>query len=33
MFRAWREMGYIQINPMGLHGAGTVRKVNANRAI
>jgi site-specific recombinase XerD len=33
MFRAWREMGYIQINPMGLHGAGTVRKVNANRAV
>lgn len=33
MFRAWREMGYIHINPMGLHGAGTVRKVNANRAV
>lgn len=33
MFRAWREMGYIQINPMGLHGAGTARKVNANRAV
>lgn len=33
MFRAWREMGYIAINPMGLHGAGTVRKVNANRAV
>ena len=33
MFRAWREMGYIQINPMGLHGAGTVRQVNANRAV
>lgn len=33
MFRAWREMGYIQINPMGLHGAGTVRKVNTNRAV
>lgn len=33
MFRAWREMGYIQINPMGLHGAGTVRKVNTSRAV
>lgn len=33
MFRAWREMGYIQINPMGLHGAGTVRKVNVERAV
>ena len=33
MFRAWREMGYIQINPMGLHGAGTVRKVNVSRAV
>lgn len=33
MFRAWREMGYIQINPMGLHGAGSVRKVNTNRAV
>ncbi|MFZ4878423.1 tyrosine-type recombinase/integrase [Janthinobacterium sp. Mn2066] len=33
MFRAWREMGYIHINPMGLHGAGSVRKVNTNRAI
>jgi len=33
MFRAWREMGYIAINPMGLHGAGTVRKVNAQRAV
>lgn len=33
MLRAWRELGYIQINPMGLHGAGTVRKVNAKRAI
>jgi site-specific recombinase XerD len=33
MFRAWREMGYIHINPMGLHGAGTVRKVNTNRAV
>lgn len=33
MFRAWREMGYIHINPMGLHGAGTVRKVNVSRAI
>ncbi|MEO7493892.1 MAG: tyrosine-type recombinase/integrase [Massilia sp.] len=33
MFRAWREMGYIHINPMGLHGAGTVRKVNVNRAV
>lgn len=26
-------MGYIHINPMGLHGAGTVRKVNVNRAV
>lgn len=33
MFRAWREMGYMQINPMGLHGAGTVRKVNTRRAV
>lgn len=33
MFRAWREMGYVQINPMGLHGAGTVRKVNTTRAV
>jgi len=33
MFRAWREMGYIAINPMGLHGAGTVRKINASRAV
>lgn len=33
MFRAWREMGYIHINPMGLHGAGTVRKVNVSRAV
>lgn len=33
MFRAWREMGYININPMGLHGAGSVRKVNTMRAV
>ncbi|MYN47635.1 tyrosine-type recombinase/integrase [Pseudoduganella sp. FT93W] len=33
MFRVWREMGYIAINPMGLHGAGTTRKINANRAV
>ncbi|GJI93624.1 hypothetical protein RugamoR57_03420 [Duganella caerulea] len=33
MFRVWREMGYIAINPMGLHGAGTTRKINAHRAV
>lgn len=33
MFCAWHEMGCIQINPMGLQIAGTVRKVNANRAV
>ena len=33
MFRAWREVGYIAMNPMGFHGAGTQRKVNADRAI
>lgn len=33
LLRAWRETGYIQINPMGLHGAGTVRKINARRAV
>ena len=33
MFRVWREMGYIAINPMGLHGAGTTRKINVNRAV
>ena len=33
MFRAWREMGYVNINPMGLHGAGSVRKVNTMRAV
>ncbi len=33
MFKAWREVGYIHINPMGLHGAGTVRKINTNRAV
>lgn len=33
MFRAWREVGYIAMNPMGFHGAGTQRKVNAERAI
>lgn len=33
MFRAWREVGYIAMNPMGFHGAGTQRRVNANRAI
>ena len=33
MFRAWREVGYIAMNPMGFHGAGTQRKVNAARAI
>jgi len=33
MFRAWREMGYIAINPMGLQGAGSVRKVNTERSI
>lgn len=33
MFRAWRDMGYIQINPMALHGAGTMRKINPERAV
>lgn len=33
MFRAWREVGYIALNPMGFHGAGTQRKVNPGRAI
>ncbi|QYF93050.1 hypothetical protein KY495_20485 [Massilia sp. PAMC28688] len=33
MYRAWREVGYIGMNPMGFHGAGTQRKVNANRAV
>lgn len=33
LFRAWREVGYIQANPMGFHGAGTERKINANRAV
>lgn len=33
MFRAWREVGYIAMNPMGFHGAGTQRKVNAERAV
>ena len=26
LFRAWREVGYVQSNPMGFHGAGTERK-------
>ncbi|KQQ96147.1 hypothetical protein ASF77_21830 [Massilia sp. Leaf139] len=33
LFRAWREVGYVQANPMGFHGAGTERKINANRAV
>jgi site-specific recombinase XerD len=33
LFRAWREVGYIHANPMGFHGAGTERKINANRAL
>ena len=33
MFRAWREVGYVAMNPMGFHGAGTQRKVNPRRAI
>lgn len=33
MFRAWREVGYIAMNPMGFHGAGAQRKVNVNRAV
>lgn len=33
LFRAWREVGYVQANPMGFHGAGSQRKVNANRAV
>ncbi|MBV6325561.1 tyrosine-type recombinase/integrase [Duganella violaceipulchra] len=33
MFRAWRDMGYIHINPMALHGAGTMRKINPERAV
>jgi site-specific recombinase XerD len=33
MFKAWHSMGYIRINPMGLEGAGTQRKINARRAV
>lgn len=33
MFRAWREVGYIHANPMGFHGAGTERKINATRTV
>lgn len=33
LFTSWQKMGYIRLNPMGLAGAGTDRKVNANRAI
>lgn len=33
MFRGWREVGSIQINPMGLHSAGTLRKVNVGLAV
>jgi site-specific recombinase XerD len=33
MFKAWHSMGYIRINPMGLDGAGTQRKINARRAV
>lgn len=33
LFRAWREVGYVRSNPMGFHGAGTERKINANRAV
>jgi integrase/recombinase XerC len=33
MLRAWREVGYIAMNSMGFHGAGTQRKVNANRSV
>jgi integrase len=33
MFRAWREVGYIAMNPMGFHGAGTQRRVNVNRSV
>jgi integrase/recombinase XerC len=33
MLKAWREVGYIAMNPMGFHGAGTQRKVNANRSV
>ena len=33
LFTSWQKMGYIRLNPMGLAGAGTDRKVNTNRAI
>lgn len=33
LFRAWREVGYVRSNPMGFHGAGTERKINATRAV
>lgn len=32
-FKTWHAMGYIRINPMALDGAGTRRKVNAQRSV
>ena len=33
MFAAWKEMGYIRINPMGLEGAPRRRTANPQRAV
>ncbi|NML62011.1 hypothetical protein HHL21_13175 [Massilia sp. RP-1-19] len=33
MFKAWHTMRYVRINPMGMDGAGSKRKVNVRRAI
>ena len=33
MFKAWHGMGYVPFNPMALEGAGTRRKINAQRAV
>lgn len=33
MFRAWRETGYIRLNPMALDGAGSRRTINAHRSL
>lgn len=33
MFKAWRETGYIRLNPMALDGAGSRREINAHRSV
>lgn len=33
MFKAWRETGYIRLNPMALDGAGSRRTINAHRSV